>query len=103
MSHHYGGNIMKDIKKISTILKISFVILMVIGICLVFFSFPYKQFIVLGICIIGFIIFFLNKHLQEKGSEKSKKSEFKKKVNCFHMWFTIFAILIALFFVITRS
>ncbi len=94
---------MKDIKKISTTLKISFLILMFIDICLVFFTFPYKPFIVLGICIICFIMFFVNKYIQGKEVEKSKKSEFKNKVNWFHVCFTIFAILLVLFFMITRS
>lgn len=94
---------MKDIKKLSTILKILFVILMLIDICLVFISFPYKPFIILGIYIVGVIVFFISKHLHNKGAEKTKKGEFKKRLNWFHIGFTIFAILLALFFMIMRS
>lgn len=93
---------MKDIKKKILLIKIMISVLVIIDIFLVFFSIPNKQFIVLGIFAVAFILYIFLKRLQEASNEKSRNKDFKRKINFFHIGFVTIIIIIMFFLMIIK-
>lgn len=93
---------MKDTKRICNILKIACIVTILLDTILVFFRFPYKEYVVLGIYVIGVVMFFFMKHFKQK-LKQSKIGRFKKFMNGFHIIWMAFLISLALFFMITRG
>lgn len=93
---------MNDTKKGYNILKILFIVLIAIDTLLVFLRFPYKKYVILGVYVLSVIIFFIMKSYKEK-LKQSKIGGFKKFMNGFHIVFTAFVILLALFLMLTRG